>query len=178
MKEINPKLYALEHPIRVTEAIRASINSLPDYCESRGRVLTDMTRVLCGRQKTETRWFLGIHLNIARRSVKERVDRRCSIISACLPEGLHLLIILEPRAIIQAVVSLDMSILGVEFLAATLAKAAAHMARQPRRRQVGIVTIHVAAWMEDVPDKYGEEHRCGFQNVEQGLILRQRVTDA
>ena len=75
-------------------------------------------------------------------------------------------------------VSLHVPIFSFALLPVAPVTAATQMARQPRRWHLGILAIHVATWVEDVPDDDGQEHWRRFQNIQQRLILRQGIAGA
>jgi len=109
------------------------------------------------------------------RRVEERIGRVCRTTFAGLFKSLHFLIVLHLRILIQAVLSSRMPISGAALLATPPAATTTQMARQPRRLHLSILAIHVPAWVEDVPNEDGQEHRRRFQDIEQGLILRQGI---
>lgn len=112
------------------------------------------------------------------RCVEERIGRVYCTIFAGLLEPLHFFVVPHLRVMIRAAMSPCMPIFRISHFPMTLLAAAAQMARQPRRLHLGILAVHVAAGVKDVPDDNGQEHWRRFQHIEQGLILRQGIAAA
>jgi|SRR5690242_2262403 len=76
------------------------------------------------------------------------------------------------------VMSASATELAIAIVAATLATAAAEMARQPRARHFGVLAANEAAGMDYVPHQNGQPHWCRLQDVQEGLVARKGIAMA
>jgi hypothetical protein len=128
--------------------------------------------------KAKVRSGIAIWRRVARWYVRIKTDLGDSnTILVTVQNGMHLLIVLQPRIVYQAMVVI-LAKLAIALVAATFAIAAAEMAREPRGWHLGVLAMDEATRMDDAPHENGQPHRCRLQDVQNRLITRKRVVCA